>query len=325
MATTSGVALFADCAGYCALPAATALHISSAGLRPVIVAGLEPALQLLKNFAADRSEPLKVLVSNAPDFELFDTLRALHPDAKAILVTGESMHKYVESLKHDDMRLVDHVIANTHPDWTTDELRVTLQKIIRKDYFGLEKYLIADTLIHERTITSSKDRETCNIQVQQWIDSCGQSKSIGRLAFGIAEELVMNAIYDAPVAGGRHHYDKLERHEARDLAPDEYAKLRYGCDGQTIAISIVDPFGAFSRDKWWQYARKVLKREDTDTLIDKKKGGAGLGLFKMLYSSHGVVCNVEPGKKTEVIVLIDLRQSLRDFSQMPRSIHYFVN
>lgn len=324
MTTTSGIALFVDCAGFCALPPAATIHISSQGLRPVIVTGLDPAMHLLKNLAADRSEVLKILVSNAPDFELFETLRTLHPDAKAVLVTGESMHKYAESLQHQDMNLIDHVIANTHPDWTTDELRVTLQKIIRQDFFGIEKYLLINTPIHERMITSSKDRETCNAEVQQWIDACGQSKSIGRLAFGIAEELVMNAVYDAPVAGGRHHYDHLERHQGRDLAPDEYAKLRYGSDGQTIAISIVDPFGAFGRDKWWHYARKILKRDDTETLIDKKKGGAGLGLFKMLYSSHGVVCNVEPGKKTEVIVLMDLRQPLRDFSQMPRSIHYFV-
>jgi hypothetical protein len=133
----------------------------------------------------------------------------------------------------------------------------------------------------------------------------------------------MNAIYDAPVAGGRTHYDNIERTIHRDLATDEHSFLRYGTDGKTLALSIQDPFGAFKRDKWWQYTRKILKRDDADGLIDTKKGGAGLGIFKMLYSSHGVICNVNPGKMTEVIVLIDLVHPVRDFGVMPRSIHYF--
>lgn len=323
MPTTSGVVIFVDTPGLRSLPPAAALHIAAAGLRPVVVSGKEQALQLVETLASDRQETLRFLVTNSPDFELFEATRKGHPDAITILVAGESIDKYAKSLKNQDHVLLDHVIANTHVDWVTDELRVTLQKLIRKDYFGIEKYLTLNTPIHERTITSSRDREAFNAEVQQWIETNGQSKSIGRLAFGITEELIMNVVYDAPVAGGRLHYEKLERHEARDLAPDEYAKLRYGSDGSTIAISTVDPFGAFEHEKWLYYTRKILRRDDTDNLIDTKKGGAGLGLFKMLYSSHGVVCNVEPGKRTEVIVLIDLRHALKDFAQMPRSIHYF--
>ena len=323
MPPLSGVVLFVDTPGLRPLPPAAALHIAATGMRPVIVSGRDQALQLVQTLATNRQEALRFLVTNNPDFELFEATRKIHPEAVNILVAGESIDKYAESLKNQDQVLLDHVIANTHADWTTDELRITLQKLIRNDYFGIEKYLTINTPIHERLITSSRDRETFNAEVQQWLDTNGQSKSIGRLAFGVTEELIMNVVYDAPVAGGRLHYEKMERHEARQLAPDEYAKLRYGSDGSTIAISTVDPFGAFEHEKWKHYTRKILRRDDTDNLIDTKKGGAGLGLFKMLYSSHGVVCNVEPGKRTEVIVLMDLRHPLKDFAQMPRSIHYF--
>ena len=68
---------------------------------------------------------------------------------------------------------------------------------------------------------------------------------------------------------------------------------------------------------------KIIPEFEDRQLIDTKKGGAGLGLFKMLYSSHSVVCNVDPGKTTEVIVLISLIHPVRDFVHLPRSIHYF--
>ena len=145
-----------------------------------------------------------------------------------------------------------------------------------------------------------------------------------KLVFGITEELLMNAIYDAPVAGGKLHYAELPRTSPIVLQPDEYGKLTFGCDGSVFAISVADPFGALKREKLFQYLKKVLRRSDSANLIDTKKGGAGLGLFKILYSSHALICNVDPGRKTEVIALIDIQHQVRDFSKMARSVHYFA-
>jgi hypothetical protein len=233
------------------------------------------------------------------------------------------MQVYSQDLQGQEPELLDHIISFLSDEWVAKETRVTVQKILKNELFGISKYLIGDVPIHSETVRGSADRERLNTQVQHWIDKCGIGKNICRLGSGIVEEMLMNAIYDAPVAGGRSFYEDLPRTEARQLAEDEYATLSYGADGDILAISIADPFGAFKREKFFSYLQKVLRRHDSDALIDKKKGGAGLGLFKMLYSSHAIICNVEPGKRTEVIALIDLAHSVRDFSQMPRSIHFF--
>ena len=39
--------------------------------------------------------------------------------------------------------------------------------------------------------------------------------------------------------------------------------------------------------------KKLSMSRDSDDLIDTKKGGAGLGFFKILYSSHALICNVK--------------------------------
>ena len=147
---------------------------------------------------------------------------------------------------------------------------------------------------------------------------------MAKLVFGITEELLMNAIYDAPVAGGRHHYGDLPRTTSVELDQSEYATLTYGCDGSLFGVAVCDPFGALKREKLYQYLKKVLRRTDSTNLIDTKKGGAGLGLFKILYSSHALICNVEPSKRTEVMALIDIQHQVRDFSKMARSVHYFT-
>jgi hypothetical protein len=318
MNAASPTIIFAEVPGRKTIGSAAALMVAANGWQMVTVTGVPQAITALK------SHPnVKVLVTNEPSLEMLEAAGNCHPNIIRILVTDMPMAEYCARLEQKDLLLLEHVVANLDSEWTTSDLAITLQKLIRRDFFGIEKYLSPESKLQQRTIKGTADRDPCNKQVQDWVESCGLGKNIGRLAYGICEELLMNAIYDAPVAGGRTHYEDMERHEMRTLASDEWATLRYGVDGRLFAISITDPFGAFARDKWFSYLRKALKRDDSDTLIDTKKSGAGLGLFKMLYSSHGVVCNVDPGKITEVIILISLNHPVRDFLHMPRSIHYF--
>jgi hypothetical protein len=313
-------ALFVEIASSQALPPAPALEVASVGADRIIVSSTKQAIQSLAHL---QQNTLAVLVSNTADVQLFAECRKRHPHASTVLMTDHTIHQYATDLESKDTELLDHVIANVSERWAIDDLRITIQKILRKDIFGIEKYLQGETAVFHKTVSSSLDRDVINSEVQKWAESCGLGKNIGRLAFGITEELLMNAIFDAPIAGGRANYELLERTSHRNLQPDEYSELSFAYDSRILAISIADPFGAFKREKWWHYTRKILKRDDTEVLIDTKKGGAGLGIFKILYSSHGVVCNIDPGKKTEVIVLIDSTHPVRDFAVMPRSIHYF--
>lgn len=315
----TGLVVFLEDQSFPSLPELGVLTSIAHPLECAVVSTPEAAMAILERSTV----AVRCLVSNNPSLQLFCQARACERPLHAILITQKTIFDYAKSLQDQDGLLLDHVIATHSDPWVVRELRTTIQKIIRQDYFGIDKYLQEGTPIHKATVTGTKDRDHLNQLVQRWSESCGVGKNIGRLVYGITEEMLMNAIYDAPVAGGRTHYESLERTTARTLQPDEFSELCYACDTRTMALSITDPFGAFTPQKFWQYARKILRRDDPDGLIDTKKGGAGLGLFKMLYSSHGVVCNVVPNKRTEVIVLIDLSLSVRDFSSMPRSIHYF--
>ncbi len=179
------------------------------------------------------------------------------------------------------------------------------------------------TKIENYQIHSSHDRLPINQSLQKSLDQMGLSSYYSRLAVGIAEELMMNAIYDAPLASGKEKYRRLNRQHEVLLDKCDEAVFSVACDGRILALSVIDPFGELSRDKVFQYLRKVLVRNDTDQLIDTKELGAGLGLYKVLYSCHSLVFNVQKGKFTKVLALIDCERQLRDFSRMPRSIQYF--
>ncbi len=311
--------LYLDAPGAKSLPDPSILRVAGLPDSVQVVPSPEGALRVVNS-----SESLTALVTNLEVPDLLRVVREKRPHTKIVLVTDHVMEAYSKKLDGQEDKLLDHIIANRYPaDRTINEFRVTLQKLIKQDLFGIDKYLAPGSPIYQLPVRGTSDREPYNHQVMAFSDQNRLGQYIGRLIFGITEELLMNAIYDAPVAGGRTHYADLPRTDAICLKPDEYSQLSYGTDGQVFAVGVRDPFGALKRNTLFQYLKKVLRRDDSANLIDTKKGGAGLGLFKILYSSHALVVNVDPQASTEVIALIDLQHQVRDFTKMTRSIHYF--
>lgn len=318
--TSMAKLLFLDIPGYKGLPPGGILHNLFTEHEVICVSDVKAADCVLDSSGTD------IIISNAPDYELFTKIRRVYPDITTILATDRPMKPYSEALRNEEDLLLDHVIAlRSMGYWTIQELRVTIAKITKSsEIFGIEKYLSPETLVHRTVVTGSKDREILNTRVMEFATACRLGQHTAKMAFGITEELLMNTIRDAPLAAGLVHYANLPRTQPVELKPEEYGELSYGCDGRVFAIGTSDPFGALKKDKLFYYLKKVLRRKDSIGLIDTKKGGAGLGFFKILYSSHALICNVNPKNRTEIIALIDVEEQLRDFSSMARSIHYFA-
>lgn len=312
--------LYLDLLGAKSLPDAAALNVAARGYEVIGVSDLSAARAIINS-----SSHLSLIISNVADLNLLREAKAKFPQLKVMLMTEDTMEQYSHQLHGKEAELLDHVIANRYPqsEWTAHEMRTTLQKLLTDDIFGIDKYLAMGAEIRNFEVKRSDERDYLNNQVLQYADQSGLSLHIGKLAFAISEEMLMNAIYDAPMQDGQHRYGSLPRTVPVNLEPHEQATLSIGCDNLIFAISVSDPFGSLRRETFLAYLRKVLKRHESSDLIDTKQGGAGLGLFKILYSCHSMVCNVKAGSKTEVMALIDIRQQLRDFSKMARSIHFF--
>ena len=302
-------------------PKESTLRIITSGYDNTLERDVDKALARINS-----ESDISVMVINDAVEEVFISYRKKFPNGTTILVTAGTMDEYAASLSYREELLVDHVIANSeNSDWLIGDLRSTLQKLISGDIFGLDKYLLPSTKVHTRTVTDSMCRSTLNNEVAEFAEFQKLGSHISKLAYGISEELLMNAIYDAPVdEEGNSLYAGVHRSNKVNLKPNEYSELSFACDGQTLAIAVCDPFGSLKKEKFHNYIKKVVRRHEGIKIIDPKKGGAGLGLFKILYSCHALICNSMPNKKTEVISLINIHQQIRDFSKMARSLHYFV-
>src|SRR5262249_2208896 len=128
----------------------------------------------------------------------------------------------------------------------------------------------------------------------------------------VAEELITNALYDAPVdAARRHRFAHLPRTEAVALGKDEGISVSLCCDGRRLGIAVADPFGSLTPSKVLEYLSKCFQRGERQ--VDRKEGGAGLGLYYTLESLSHFIINIQPGRRTETIGLLDIRVSYKDF------------
>jgi hypothetical protein len=181
-----------------------------------------------------------------------------------------------------------------------EELAITAHKLIRGDLFGVEKYLLWGTELHNEVITRSGQRPHVVGKLAEAVRARGQSPRVASMAMLAADELISNAIHNAPVDSAGVHYLKDVRRDV-DLELDErhQVRLRWGCDARYLAIEVSDNFGSLERD--------IILRALASQEVRESGGGAGMGLALSYRSCDHLVFNLAPRRRTEIIALIDVR------------------
>lgn len=203
------------------------------------------------------------------------------------------------------------------------DLLVTVQKIRRGDIFGLEKYFVWGVEPRVVRVTASTEKKQALEAVAAFAESIGIAPRLRALIRTVADEFLTNAIYNAPVdASGAPRFAHYARTVPVHLDPGEEIELRYCCDGRRFGISISDPFGSLAPAQVQDYLAKGFRR-GTDQMREDG-GGAGLGFFQILDSLSHFVVDVDPGKKTEMIGLMDVSGDYRTFAESGKSFNIFV-
>jgi hypothetical protein len=183
-----------------------------------------------------------------------------------------------------------------------EELTVTVQKLIRRDLFGAEKYLLWGTEMHTHTITRGSQRSKLVERLAEDVKARGQTPRVASMAMLVADELISNAVHNAPIHGDGTRFRKdIPRDVEVELADHEAVRLRWGCDARYLAVEVSDQYGSLDRDT----ILGALAHQE----ISESGAGAGMGIALAYRSCDHLVFNLSPGKRTEIIALIDVRSS----------------
>jgi hypothetical protein len=256
---------------------------------------------------------------------LLQQLRQEHPDVSPLLLSHNQDAALIMDLLREEQ--LNNLIARHGGLFSTSdlvdegELIVTCSKLIRRDIFGLDKYLATWAVrVHEREIRSTDDKQQAMIELESFLDQIDCYRGIKSSVLVAADELLMNAIFDAPrTPDGAIKY--VDHHARVDLLPEETVQLRYACDGRNILLSVSDHCGSMDRKVIIEYLRHCFC--DKPTAIEYKDGGAGLGLHMVFNSITQLTFNVHVGRTTEVIASFYVRSGSRAFKMSGRSLNFF--
>ncbi len=293
------------------------MALGGTGVALDIAPDLETAIHLLE------TEDYDIVCMNEELIELAEQAYKKSQNIQTVFMTSGSPENYINTLF--EYPFLSNIVSWNEDDrtFTLKNILTTVSKLINDDLFGLEKYLNWGVEVRQHAVTHSKYRGELVENMHSYFGQLGVRKGMLSRCEMVAEELLMNAVYDAPAdIDGIPLYNHLPRTTPVKLKRREQGLFRYACDGLVAALSVEDPFGAFERQTILEYLKSCYEAKENP--LHQNKGGAGRGLFQIMETADLVVFNVRAKVRTEVIALFNIDPSIPK-TRKTTSFHYFFS
>lgn len=215
-------------------------------------------------------------------------------------------------------------MPRTCPDGR-DELRAVLRRMADpgRAIFGLDDFLLDAAELHTVRITKSTDRDPILERLNGFLNAQGVHRRISNAAQMVADEFIMNAVYNAPVdEDGVHVHRHTSRRQVVTLPEGRAAEFQFACDGRRLGLAIRDSYGSLESKTVREYLLRTLAGGESQ--IEQKEGGAGMGMYFILESVTKLAITVERGRATEFVAVLGLGGGYRQFVSRPKSLHLFA-
>ncbi len=244
---------------------------------------------------------LVVHLDGALASSLEDLALRLRDDARLIVILpAHALPQTVDAMKMSDK--IAGVLVQT--EMRPGELAAMATRVLAGDIFGLEKLVPWGTRIYSTLVGDYQEKSLCIAQLMEFAELMGVRRKYRDNIERCLDEMLMNALYDAPVdEHGKPVFAEIPTKSRIGLRMEQKVVVQYACDGRVFAMSVRDSFGALERGTILRYLHKCLHSEQQ---IDRKTGGAGLGLYFIASSASRFLINVLPGVATECVVTHDL-------------------
>jgi hypothetical protein len=166
---------------------------------------------------------------------------------------------------------------------------------------GSEHSPIADGVGRAALLASSERRGMRLDRMGEFFAAQGVAQKTIAMMCDIAEELITNALYDAPHEA-RWFSEPVSRTATVELPPEHACEISYGMDRDRMFVRVRDPFGSLTHTRLMQVLARCRTKE---VHCDESRGGAGLGMWRVFSSASSLVVSVSPGRLTDIIVWVD--------------------
>jgi anti-sigma regulatory factor (Ser/Thr protein kinase) len=219
------------------------------------------------------------------------------PKMKTALITGYDIDDYIRLIKR---HRITNVITKATP-FDFGEFVNTVKNILNPQrVFELRSYLENDGTVLRKGLRTHEEKDTFTegmiVALMPLVETQRRAFEL-RLVF---EEIVNNAFFHA-----FRHPDGTPIHSKERSDPlneGEEITVEYGHDLHSFGFSVMDNGGALTVEK---FLEKIERQVTKDGLMDED----GRGFFLARAFSSRLIVNIEPGVRTEIIVLFARHRS----------------
>ncbi len=264
-----------------------------------------------------------VLCGDAFDGDLVAEQVRARPGLRGVLWTAEPLRRSLKYLL--ETPALDHVLARKDFESAPRPWEVVMvarrlaNEAGQASHPALTAFLDWGATTIELEVRSTADRDAAVTRIQDFVLTLAVPKRVSEMFGELAHELIMNAMYDAPIdSHGRAKYAGDRKAEVT-LTDAERPTVRLGTDGTRLVLQIRDPFGLLER----RHVVEGLARGLAGGELDRSHGGAGLGMLVCHNASSAMFFDVARGRHTEVTALFELDMNLREFRTQAKSLHFW--
>ncbi len=194
-----------------------------------------------------------------------------------------------------------------------------LRSTLEDRAFGLSRLLKPGTKIQVVKLTKAKQKQDAVEAVKSYLMAAKYQARVASLISNAVDELLMNAIFDAPVDElGKPLLSSTQRTADLHLDGKSAVELHLGYDGTYVAFSAIDHYGSIDRNKLLNHISKIYTEEEYK--VRQNVAGAGIGLATVYRSGGSFFFVSEARERTEVTVFFRKTENYREFKEQFRFI-----
>ncbi len=243
--------------------------------------------------------------------------------AEPSIVLGEAMGQ-----------AASHILQNTDRHFAQE---LNSSAIMLTDQLAFEKYPLSIILspgvdpvsnepklqILSKNFNSAGQKSEVLTSISEALDNLAVQSSLKGDILVIADELITNAIYNAPFVDLENCLPGAPRDNRNIKTPEaKAATLLMGRDSNRIVIGCKDQYGSLNFQKFLTRVKNCYDAGVAATMRMDGAGGAGIGSFMIFNTAMSFYVDIKKGVHTSVFCVLPLGMSNRQRSAMPKNLHF---
>lgn len=186
-----------------------------------------------------------------------------------------------------------------------------VENILSKNRFGLEQFFKGGSKRQEITLSTAAHRVAAIEATRGFLVKQGVPPRLGGQVGHAVEELLLNAIFDAPIDASHERY-RLHADRMADFSfsKKETVTLSIMSNDEYIGVAVTDQFGSLNLNEVLAHLSRNYRTED---YLSEKSDENGLGLNNVVESGFSLLLSTVPGESTDAILFFPKARNHKEF------------